>query len=72
MYPSVSHSSCPFGALPLQQLSLVEYKALMQSTNQVIEKMKNSIHMNTQAITKLDSQSGKLATHVGDRERGKL
>ena len=34
--------------------------------------MKSSIHLNTQAISKLENQVGQLATQVGEREKRKF
>jgi len=34
--------------------------------------MRSSTQMNTQAISKLENQVGQLATHVGEREKGKF
>ncbi|KAL0015636.1 hypothetical protein SO802_002705 [Lithocarpus litseifolius] len=58
---------------PRQQSSLMEsLKTFMQSTSQVIQEMKSSTHLNTQAISKLENQVGQLATQVGEREKGKF
>ena len=44
----------------------------MQSTSQAIQEIKNSTHLNTQAISKLENQVGQLATQVGEREKRKF
>lgn len=72
-FSSSSQSTPQFVAQPRQQSSLEEsLKAFMQSTQQAIQEMRSSTQMNTQAISKLENQVGQLATHVGEREKGKF
>ena len=44
----------------------------MQLTGQSIVEIKNSNHLNTQAISKLENQVGQLANQMGEREKGKF
>jgi hypothetical protein len=47
-------------------------KAFMQLTGQSINDVKNATMVNTQAIAKLETQIGQIASHLGEREKGKL
>jgi hypothetical protein len=44
----------------------------MKMTSQSINDMRNSTMVNTQAISKLEMQVGQLASHLGERDKGKL
>jgi hypothetical protein len=44
----------------------------MQLTGQSINDMKNATMVNTQAIAKMETQIGQIASHLGEREKGKL
>jgi hypothetical protein len=44
----------------------------MQLTGQSINDMKNATMVNTQAISKMKTQIGQIASHLGEREKGKL
>jgi hypothetical protein len=44
----------------------------MQFTGQSISDVKNAIMVNTQAITKRETQIEQIASHLGEREKGKL
>jgi hypothetical protein len=47
-------------------------REFMKMTGQSISDVKNSTMVNTQAISKLEIQVGKLANHLGERDKGKL
>jgi hypothetical protein len=47
-------------------------KAFMQLTGQSINDVKNATMVNTQAISKMETQIGQIASHLGEREKGKL
>jgi hypothetical protein len=44
----------------------------MQLTCQSINDVKNATMVNTQAIAKMETQIGRIAGHLGEREKGKL
>lgn len=44
----------------------------MKMTGQSISDVKHSTMVNTQAISKLEIQVGQLASHLGERDKGKL
>jgi hypothetical protein len=44
----------------------------MKMTGQSINDVRYSIMVNTQAISKLEIQVGQLASHLGERDKGKL
>ena len=71
--PSVVPQS-NFQSAPQEQKSSLEdsLKAFMQLTGQSIMEIKNSNHLNTQAISKLENQVGRLANQMGEREKGKF
>lgn len=72
-YPPIPQATPQVMAPQRPQSSLEEsLKAFMHSTNQAIQEMKNSSQLNTQAISKLENQVGRLATQVGEREKGKF
>jgi hypothetical protein len=47
-------------------------KAFIQLTGQSINDVKNATMVNTQAIAKMETQIGQIASHLGEREKGKL
>jgi hypothetical protein len=47
-------------------------KAFIQLTGQSINDVKNATMVNTQAIAKMETQIGRIASHLGEREKGKL
>jgi len=47
-------------------------KAFIQLTGQSINDVKNATMVNTQAIAKMETQIGKIASHLGERDKGKL
>jgi hypothetical protein len=47
-------------------------REFMKMTGQSISDVRNSIMVNTQAISKLGIQVGQLASHLGERDKGKL
>jgi hypothetical protein len=47
-------------------------KAFMQLTGQSINDVKNATMVNTQAIAKMETQIGQIASHLREREKGKL
>jgi hypothetical protein len=47
-------------------------REFMKMTGQSINDMRNSTMVNTQAISKLEMQVGQLASHLGERDKGKL
>jgi hypothetical protein len=44
----------------------------MQLTGQSINDVKNATMVNTQAISKMETQIGQIANHLGEREKGNL
>jgi hypothetical protein len=44
----------------------------MQLTCQSINDVKNATMVNTQSISKMETQIGQIASHLGEREKGKL
>jgi hypothetical protein len=44
----------------------------MQLTSQSINDVKNATMVNTQAISKIETQIGQIANHLREREKGKL
>jgi hypothetical protein len=48
------------------------FKAFIQLTGQSINDVKNATMVNTQAIAKMETQIGQIASHLGEREKGKL
>jgi len=44
-------------------------KAFMQLIGHSINDMKNATMMNTQAIAKMETQIGQIASHLGEREK---
>jgi hypothetical protein len=44
----------------------------MKMTSQSISDVRHSTMVNTQAISKLEIQVGRLASHLGERDKGKL
>jgi hypothetical protein len=47
-------------------------KEFMKMTGQAISDIRHSTMVNTQAISKLETQVGQLANHMGERDKGKL
>jgi hypothetical protein len=47
-------------------------REFMKMTGQSISDVRNSTMVNTQAISKLEIQVGQLASHLGERDKGKL
>jgi hypothetical protein len=47
-------------------------KEFMKMTGQSISDIRHSTMVNTQAISKLEIQVGQLASHIGERDKGKL
>jgi hypothetical protein len=47
-------------------------KAFIQLTRQSINDVQNATMVNTQAIAKMETQIGQIASHLGEREKGKL
>jgi hypothetical protein len=47
-------------------------KAFIQLTSQSINDVKNATIVNTQAIAKMETQIVQIASHLGEREKGKL
>jgi hypothetical protein len=47
-------------------------KEFMKMTGQSINDIRHSTMVNTQAISKLETQEGQLASHLGERDKGKL
>jgi hypothetical protein len=47
-------------------------KEFMKMTSQSISDIRHSTMVNTQAISKLETQVGQLASHIGERDKGKL
>jgi hypothetical protein len=47
-------------------------REFMKMTGQSISDVRHSTMMNTQAISKLEIQVGQLASHLGERDKGKL
>jgi hypothetical protein len=47
-------------------------KAFIQLTGQSINDVKNATMVNTQAIPKMETQIGQIASHLREREKGKL
>jgi len=47
-------------------------KAFIQLTGQSNNDVKNATMVNTQAIAKMETQIGQIASHLGEREKGKL
>jgi hypothetical protein len=47
-------------------------REFMKMTGQSISDIRNSTMVNTQAISKLEIQVGQLASHLGERDKGKL
>jgi hypothetical protein len=47
-------------------------KEFMKMTGLAISDIRNSTMVNTQAISKLETQVGQLANHIGERDKGKL
>jgi hypothetical protein len=47
-------------------------KEFMKMTSQSISDIRHSTMVNTQAISKLEIQVGQLASHLGERDKGKL
>jgi hypothetical protein len=47
-------------------------KEFMKMTGQSISDIRHSTMVNTQAISKLETQVGQLASHIGERDKGKL
>jgi hypothetical protein len=47
-------------------------KEFMKMTGQSISDIRQSTMLNTQAISKLETQVGQLANHIGERDKGKL
>jgi len=47
-------------------------KAFIQLTGQSINDVKNATMVTTQAIAKMETQIGQIASHLGEREKGKL
>jgi hypothetical protein len=61
--PHQSHTQYP---------SVNTLKAFIQLTGQSISDVKNATMVNTQAIAKMETQIGRIASHLGEREKGKL
>uniref|UniRef100_A0A2N9FDC3 Uncharacterized protein n=1 Tax=Fagus sylvatica TaxID=28930 RepID=A0A2N9FDC3_FAGSY len=72
--PSHIPQSTPQFVAPQQQQTSLEdsLKAFMQLTGQSIVDIKNSTHLNTQAIVKLENQMGQLAKQMTKKEKGKF
>jgi len=80
----VHHQGCPAQPSPAYQApnqaptyssqSTLEdtLKAFMQLTSQSINAVKNATMVNTQAISKIETQIGQIASLLGEREKGKL
>jgi hypothetical protein len=49
-----------------------ELKNSVMINSQVIQDVKNATMVNTQAIAKMESHIGQIATHLGEREKGKF
>jgi hypothetical protein len=47
-------------------------REFMKMTGQSISDIRHSTMVNTQAISKLEIQVGQLASHLGERDKGKL
>jgi hypothetical protein len=47
-------------------------REFMKMSGQSISDIRNSTMVNTQAISKLEIQVGQLASHLGERDKGKL
>jgi hypothetical protein len=47
-------------------------REFMKMTGQSISDVRHSTMVNTQAISKLEIQVGQLASHIGERDKGKL
>jgi hypothetical protein len=47
-------------------------REFMKMIGQSINDVRNSTMVNTQAISKLEMQVGQLASHLGERDKGKL
>jgi hypothetical protein len=47
-------------------------KAFIQLIGQSINDVKNATMVNTQATAKMETQIGQIASHLGEREKGKL
>jgi hypothetical protein len=47
-------------------------REFMKMIGQSISDVRNSTMMNTQTIFKLEMQVGQLASHLGERDKGKL
>jgi hypothetical protein len=47
-------------------------REFMKMIGQSISDVRNSTTMNTQAIFKLEMEVGQLASHLGERDKGKL
>jgi hypothetical protein len=46
-----------------------ELKNSTMINSQAIQKVKNATMVNNQAITKMESQTGQIATHLGERDK---
>jgi hypothetical protein len=49
-----------------------ELKNSTMINSQAIQEVKNATMVNTQAIAKMESQIGQIATHLGERDKGKF
>ena len=49
-----------------------ELKNSTMINSQAIQEVKNATMVNTQAIAKMENQIGQIATHLGERDKGKL
>ena len=49
-----------------------ELKNSTMINSQAIQKVKNATMVNTQAIANMESYIGQIATHLGEREKGKF
>jgi hypothetical protein len=49
-----------------------ELKNSMMINSQAIQEVKNATMVNTQVIAKMEYQIGQIATHLGEREKGKF
>jgi hypothetical protein len=48
------------------------FKDFMKITGQSISEVRSATIVNTQVIAKLESQMGQIASHLGEREKGKF
>jgi hypothetical protein len=72
--PSASSSYQAPTQAPASSTQLLEetMREFMKMTSQSISDVRQSIMVNTQAISKLEMQMGQLANHLGERDKGKL